>query len=103
MLAHGLPLLLRQGYGGERHDLLLFVVQVRLKHGVQGVESVRQRCPSVGRRGSAPGRARFGHRLDRAIDLDMLMTDLINHCHLIRRSLGEHRVEQLVLTGVMVV
>jgi predicted ATPase/DNA-binding CsgD family transcriptional regulator len=102
-LAHGVPLLLRERHRGERDDLLLLVVEVRLDDLVQVVERRRQRLARLRRRPLAPGRAR-GHRCvqGRRDDL-VLVLHVLRHRSLLRHPLDEQRVQQLVLILVVLV
>src|SRR5262245_42106854 len=57
VVAEGVPLLLRDGHCGERHDLLLLVVEMALRDRVQLVERVREALAGLRRRLSTPSGA----------------------------------------------
>ena len=99
--AHRIPLLLGERYRGERDDLLLLVVEVRLDDRVELVERCRQCFAGLGRGPLAPGRACGQRGVQGGRNLLVLVLDLFCHRGLLRHTLDELGVEQLIFVLVM--
>jgi hypothetical protein len=103
LLAHLVPLLLSERHRGQRDDLLLLIVEVGLDDLIEVAERCRQRFAGPGRGLFAPGRARGRRFVQRGLDEQVLVFDLLGHRGLLGHPLDQHGVEQLVFALVMVV